>query len=96
MLVPALVLYEWLRGPRKTEELAAQEALFPRQSAVPFGPAEAERAAELYREVRRARGRELDIAIAACALAREAKLWTLNVEDFDDVPALTLHRAAGS
>ena len=33
-LVPALVLYEWLRGPRRIGELAAQEALFPRESAL--------------------------------------------------------------
>ena len=37
ILVPALVLYEWLRGPRRVEELTAQEALFPREAAIPFG-----------------------------------------------------------
>jgi len=41
MLVPALVLYEWRRGPRLSAELAAQEALFPAKTAVPFGPEEA-------------------------------------------------------
>jgi predicted nucleic acid-binding protein len=30
MLLPALVLYDWLRGPRLAQELAAQEALFRR------------------------------------------------------------------
>jgi predicted nucleic acid-binding protein len=38
--------------------------------------------------VRRRRGRELDLAIAACALVRDAELWTLNVSDFQDVPGL--------
>jgi predicted nucleic acid-binding protein len=88
ILVPTLVLYEWLRGPRKPQELAAQEALFPRETAVPFGSAEAAVAAALYSKVSRPRGRELDLAIAACALTRDARLWTLNTEDFTDIPGL--------
>lgn len=88
MLLPTLVLYEWLRGPRVRQELAAQEALFPRESSVSFGPAEAAAAAELYSRVSRPRGREVDLAIAACALTREARLWTRNPEDFADIPGL--------
>lgn len=94
ILVPALVLYEWLRGPRLPEEVAAQEALFPTESAVAFGPAEAALSARLYRSLRRARGREIDLAIAACAITREAQLWTLNPADFHDVPNLRLWRSA--
>lgn len=85
-----LVLYEWRRGPRLPEELAAQEALFPNESVVPFGRQEAVLAAELYRAIRRPRGREIDLAIAACALANGAELWTLNPQDFRDVPGLTI------
>ncbi|HSK11479.1 MAG TPA: PIN domain-containing protein [Vicinamibacterales bacterium] len=85
-----LVLYEWRRGPRRPEELDAQEALFPRAGAVPFGPAEAALAAELYQRVRRPRGREVDLAIAACALARDDAFWTLNPADFADIPGLRL------
>ena len=88
LLVPTLVLYEWLRGPRRPEELAAQEALFPRESAIPFAAAEAAQAAGLYSRVRKARGREIDLAIAACALVRNATLWTLNTRDFEDIPDL--------
>jgi predicted nucleic acid-binding protein len=91
IVLATLVLYEWLRGPRREEELRAQEALFPRAAAVPFGAAEARRAAELYRTVRGARGREIDLAIAACALCHEARLWTLSVDDFRDVPGLHLY-----
>jgi predicted nucleic acid-binding protein len=90
LLLPALVLYEWWRGPRREEELIAQEALFPRDEALPFGPDEAALAARLYREVRRARGRELDLAIAAHAITRDAWLWSLNQDDFRDVPGLKL------
>lgn len=94
--IPSLVLYEWLRGPRSPEEVAAQEALFPAESAVPFGSQEAGLSAKLYRTVRRPRGREIDLAIAACAIIREARLWTKNEVDFADIPGLRLfiHSAA--
>jgi predicted nucleic acid-binding protein len=88
--VSAIALYEFLRGPRARAELLAQEQLFPRDATVPFGPAEAALAADLYRQVRRPRGREVDLAVAACALAGEATLWTLNRADFEDVPRLRL------
>lgn len=90
----ALVLYEWLRGPRTGEELDDQEALLPSADARGFGPGEAARAAKLYRSVKRARGRDMDLAIAACALEHGAHLWTLNPDDFRDVPALTLYDSA--
>jgi predicted nucleic acid-binding protein len=90
LLMPSLVLYEWLRGPRLAEELAAQEALFPSVSALPFGAQEASLSARLYSSVRRPRGREIDLAIAACAIVKEAALWTLNAIDFNDIPGLQL------
>ena len=90
LLLPALVLYEWLRGPRVPQELRVQEELFPRDLALPFGHEEAAIAAELYRGVRSACGREIDLAIAATALAREAALWALNHQDFRDIPSLRL------
>ena len=92
LALPSLVLYEWLRGPRRPEELAAQEALFPGESAIPFGPAESALAASIHRRIRGARGREIDLAIAACALSRDARLWTLNLADFQDVPDLLVSR----
>lgn len=85
-----IVLYEWLRGPRTFAELRAQEDLFPREQAVTFGPEAAARASALYAQLPRSRGRDLDFAIAACALVDEAALWTLNPKDFSDVPGLKL------
>jgi len=88
--VPTLVLYEWWRGPRRHQELIDQETLFPAEKAFPFGAEEALIASQLYAEVPHARGRELDLAIAAHAIVRDAQLWTLNPRDFSDVPSLRL------
>ena len=59
VLLTTLVLYEWFRGPRLEQERAVQEALFPAESAAPFGPREASLAVDLYRGVSRPRGRRL-------------------------------------
>ena len=88
--ISSIVLFEWLRGPRLKEEIEVQEAFFPKVNAVAFGSVEAERAAELYRKVKRPRGREADLAIAACALAHGAHLWVLNRNDFQDIRDLRL------
>jgi predicted nucleic acid-binding protein len=94
MQISSLVLYEWLRGRRTEEELTAQGALFPAETAVVFGAAEAALAAELHRRLRRRRARANDFAVAACALVHGASLWTINVQDFEDIPGLSLYRAA--
>lgn len=86
----AVVLYEWLRGPRTAPELAMQARIFPDAGAISFGPLEAATAAKIYRGLRRPRSREIDIAIAACAIVHDAALWTLNPPDFKDIPGLRL------
>jgi predicted nucleic acid-binding protein len=91
LALSALVLYEWQRGPRLPAELDAQEALLPSETAVAFDATAAARAAQLYATVKRPRGREIDLAIAACALVHGASLWTLNRDDFLDVPGLDLY-----
>jgi hypothetical protein len=86
--ISSLVLYEWLRGPRTRAELAAQEELLPSDRAVVWGSAEARLGSAIYNKVKKPRGRELDLAIAACAINHDATLWTLNPEDFSDIPGL--------
>ena len=47
-----VVLYEWLRGPRTTDEKQAVEAFVDLDLLPAFGRREAERAADLYRALR--------------------------------------------
>lgn len=84
--IPSLVLFEWRRGPRTLIEFAHQEALFPSDEAILFGPSEAILAADLYRQLERAKSREVDLPIA-----RGARLWMKNVSDFRDVPGLSMY-----
>jgi predicted nucleic acid-binding protein len=88
----SVVQFEWLRGPRTEDEEGAVRRLFGADGIVPFGEREARTAAALYRRVKRARSRQADLAVAACALEHHARLWTLNEQDFADVPGLTLYR----
>src|SRR4051812_45064322 len=74
MFLSTIVLFEWRRGPRIPAQIDAQEALFPSSECIPLGSAEALLSADLYRIVKRPRGREIDIAIAACAIVHEAQL----------------------
>ena len=90
MTLSTVVLFEWRRGPRISEQIDAQEALFPSSEVIPFGPAEALVAADIYKKIKRPRGREIDIAIAACAIVHDAELWTANPADFKDIPNLKL------
>lgn len=94
-VVPSVVLFEWLRGPRTDDELQLQRALFPDERALPFGSAEADEAAALYRSHRRPRGREVDLMIAAHAITSGSPLWTLNRKDFTDIAGLELVPEAG-
>ena len=55
-----------------------------------FGSREAALATGLCQRLRRARDREIDLAVAACAIAHGASFWTLNAGDFTDVPGLVL------
>jgi predicted nucleic acid-binding protein len=88
--VSAVALYEWLRGPRRPDELTLRTVVVPDEMIVPFAHAEAALAADLYRSLPRPRARAADLAIAACALTHSAALWTLDPDDFRDVPGLTL------
>jgi predicted nucleic acid-binding protein len=91
----SIVLYEWLRGPRTEEEVETVRAFFETDRLATFGERDAKTAAALYRQVKRARQRQADLAIAACAIEDGAALWTLNPGDFDDIPGLRLYQPPG-
>ena len=64
--------------------------MFPEEAALSFDLEQAQVAARLSRQVRRARARSVDLAIAAHAASRDAGLWALNPDDFADIPDLVL------
>ena len=86
------MLYEWLRGPRTEDEVETVRAFFETDRVATFGERDARTAAALFRQVKRPRSRQADLAIAACAIEQGASLWTLNAGDFDDVPGLRLYQ----
>ena len=86
-----VVHYEWLRGPRTPTEEELVRRFFGDDAVVAFGSREAQTAAALYRRLKRARQRQADLVIAACALEHNARFWTLNESDFADVPELRLY-----
>ena len=93
VFLSTIALYEWLRGPRSDLELRLQRSVCPDDRIVAFGPVEAALAADLYRRVKSGRGREADIAIAACAIEHDAAIWTTNPGHFQDIPGLELYAA---
>ncbi|HEV7425870.1 MAG TPA: type II toxin-antitoxin system VapC family toxin [Thermoanaerobaculia bacterium] len=90
ILLPTLVVYEWLRGPRIPQELRNYEDLFPDDQIIAFGVQEARVAARLYQTVESPRRREIDLAIASVAITHDAAVWTLNHEDFRDIKEVSL------
>jgi predicted nucleic acid-binding protein len=92
LVASSVVEYEWRRGPRSPEQLLLFDAFFLPDSLVPFSSDDARRAANLYGMLSRAKARQVDIMIAACAIEHGAALWTLNEADFADIPALQLYR----
>ena len=62
---------------------------------MPFGTAEAASPPICTGGLPGARGREVDLAVAACAITHDAVLWSLNPEDFADIADLRLRQIPG-
>lgn len=94
--LPAIVLYELevgiARSRAKAKRRAQLDILLEAVGVLPFGPAEARRAAEVRTALERA-GKPigpLDTLIAATALEHGATLVTHNTREFGRVPGLRI------
>ncbi|HET7036438.1 MAG TPA: type II toxin-antitoxin system VapC family toxin [Thermomicrobiaceae bacterium] len=85
-----------LRSPVRQHSEASFGTFLVAAPILPFSPAVARRCAELRERLRqqgkRVRGRALDLMVAATALEHGLTLVTRNIDDYDDIPGLTLYR----
>jgi predicted nucleic acid-binding protein len=77
----AIAWTEFLNGPVTTVETGRVEAVL-QSRIVPFGPAEAALAADLFNKTGRRRGTRFDCLIAATAILASAAVATVNQSDF--------------
>ena len=81
LAVSAVAWSEFLNGQVAQIEIDRVTAV-SQSRVVPFGPAEAALAAELFNKTGRRRGSRFDCFIAAAAITAQAELATVNVSDF--------------
>lgn len=98
MGIPSLVLFEWRRGPRLAPELALQEAPFPSEETIRFGPAEAILAAELRLSVRRSPDRARLISRQPRAQSRpvRSQSWRDSILNFPGRDSSSRANTSGS
>ena len=90
--IGAIAWAEFLCGPLSPDAVSAARDLVG--EPIPFGPAEAARAAGLFNDSGRRRGTLMDCMIAATAIESSAALATGNRSDFERLAALGLSLAA--
>lgn len=78
---PAPAWYEFLCGPVSPAQVNTMLA-FLTKGIIPFETSQAQIAAQLFNAVKRPRRLRVDAMIAATAISQEARLATLNTEDF--------------
>jgi predicted nucleic acid-binding protein len=86
----ALAWYEFCRGPRLPEQEAVARSYLEGDGIVAFGEDIAATAADIFRRLGGPRRRAFDIAIAATAIARGARLLTGNLRDYSAIEELLL------
>jgi len=87
----AIAWYEFARGPRTAEQLAA--ARFFIDAIIVFDDVIAAEAGEVFRRLGSPRRRANDIAIGVTAVSQRATLLTRNGADFDGIPGLRVTRS---
>lgn len=84
----AVAWYEFARGPRHPEQLAAAREFLG--GVVPLSDEIATAAATVFRALGSPRQRTADIAIGVTVLLADATLCTRNASDFSDIPGLSV------
>ena len=82
--------YEFRRGPRTPEQLAAASVVLGVSGVFPVSADIAEQAADTFRSLGSPRARAADILIGTTAAFARARLLTRNARDFAGIPDLDL------
>src|SRR5262245_30792175 len=88
--ISAIAWYEFCRGPRVPEQEALARSYLESDGIISFDEAVAARAADLFRRLGSPRKRAADVAIAATALSRGARLLSANTRDYSGIEGLKL------
>jgi predicted nucleic acid-binding protein len=91
--ISALAWYEFCRGPRVPEQEAIARSFLEDEGIIAFNETLASAAADLFRRLGSPRRRAFDVAIAATAIARGARLLTGNTRDYSGIEGLVTGRA---
>jgi predicted nucleic acid-binding protein len=90
LAMSAWAWYEFCRGPRTPEQLAAATVLLGEAGVVPISRDIAEEGAEVFRSLGSPRGRAADLLIGVTARVAGATLLTRNARDFAGITGLEL------
>jgi predicted nucleic acid-binding protein len=82
--------YEFRRGPRTPEQLAAADVLLGDGGIVPVSADIVEKAAEIFRLLGSPRSRAANVLIGVAATWIGARLLTRNARDFAGIPDLDI------
>jgi predicted nucleic acid-binding protein len=88
--ISAIAWYEFCRGPRVPEQEALARSYLETDGIIPFDETIAANASDLFRRLGSPRKRAADVAIAATALFRGARLLSANTRDYSGIEGLKL------
>ena len=88
--------YEFRRGPRTPEQLAAATVLLGEEGILPVTADVAETSADVFRSLGSPRARAADIVIGVTAALAGATLLTRNARDFAGIPGLAVEVVASA
>lgn len=90
----ALAWYEFCQGPRLPQQKALARGYLEADGIIAFDENAATTAADIFRRLGSPPRRAADVAIAAVAIKRSARLLTGNTRDYSDVEGLLIGPAA--